>query len=104
MKFISVTDPKRLQHYRERNPPWIKLYRDLFSDPDFQKLPESARLQLLFLQTLVPEFDNKIPYDAKWLQGRMATDERMQIPLLAKTGWIRILEFATNGHEPKTKG
>lgn len=98
VKYISIVNPKRLQHYKQRNPPWIKLYRDIFSDPDFQKLTDSARLQLFFLETLAPEFDNKIPYDPEYLRRRLAPKGKLQIEAIARAGdFIKILEFATDG-------
>ncbi len=104
MKYISILNPNRLQHYKQRNPPWIKLYRDIFSDPDFQGLNDAARVQLLFLETLVPEFDNRIPYDSKYLRRRLATKERLQIPALEKAGFVKVLEFATDGHSGNGTG
>lgn len=31
------------QHYKDRNPPWIKLHRTLLDDPTFQRLPIASR-------------------------------------------------------------
>ncbi len=30
-KFIRVVNLERFQHYKDRNPPWIKLHRELLS-------------------------------------------------------------------------
>jgi hypothetical protein len=104
VKYIAILNANRLQHYKQRNPPWIKLYRDIFNDPDFQALSDSARIQLLFLETLAPEFDNKIPYDLEYLKRRLATKERFQIPALERAGFVKVLEFAKDGHSGNGTG
>ena len=35
---IRIKNWKKLQHFKDRTPPWIKLYRDLLDDPDWHDL------------------------------------------------------------------
>ena len=101
VKYISIVDPKRLQHYTHRNPPWIKLYRDLFTDPRFSRLTDAAKLQYVFLQTLVPECDNKIPWDDDWLKRRIGSGADLKVKELERLGFIHI----SNGNpKPPKKG
>jgi len=57
---IEIPNWKDLQHYKDRNPPWIKLHRSLLDDPDWHDLPASAARVLIGLQILASEFPDGI--------------------------------------------
>lgn len=45
---MKIKNWERFQHYKDRNPPWIKLYHDLLDDREFFALsPPAARLLIL---------------------------------------------------------
>jgi len=73
---LTVPNLERWQHYKDRKPPWIKLYSAALDDYEFTKLPDSARFHLLGIWLLASQLDNKLPDDAAWLQRRLhATSE-----------------------------
>lgn len=40
-----IKDWSKFQHFKDRNPPWVKLYRDILDDPDWHELDgESAKI------------------------------------------------------------
>jgi hypothetical protein len=48
------------QHYKGRRPPWIRLYRTLLDDFDFQSLDDASRALAPMLWLLASEFDGGI--------------------------------------------
>lgn len=45
---VSVKDWAKFQHYANRRPPWVKLYRDLLDDPEWYALPgETAKVLVM---------------------------------------------------------
>jgi hypothetical protein len=53
------------QHYKDRRPPWIKLYRNLLDDRDYLRLPTASRalapcLWLLASESETGEFDGSV--------------------------------------------
>ena len=59
MEYIVVNDWERHQHYKNRNPPWIKLETDIIEKYDrtghpkkFFLLPDNAKLTLVCLLCL----------------------------------------------------
>lgn len=46
---------KEFQHYKNRRPPWIKLYRTLLDDVDFNCLPDSSKVLAIMLWLLASE-------------------------------------------------
>ena len=61
---MRVRNWAELQHYRDRNPPWIKLHKRLLDDFEFQSLPVASRalapmLWLLASEEKDGEFDGR---------------------------------------------
>lgn len=48
------------QHYKQRRPPWIRLYRSLLDDFDFQCLPDASRALAPMLWLLASEYQSGI--------------------------------------------
>jgi hypothetical protein len=71
MQLLSVKNLARYQHYKHRNPPWIKLYRECWTDYTLRALTPAERLLFIGLSSLGMELQNAIPYDAKYLSSRL---------------------------------
>ena len=48
----------RFQHYRDRNPPWVKLHKQFLDDFDFHSLPVASRALAPMLWLLASEHDH----------------------------------------------
>ena len=67
-----IKDWKTFQRYKDRRPPWIKLYRSLLDDPDIMTLPDDVFRMLVCLWLVASEFeDGDIPIDAPAWRIRM---------------------------------
>lgn len=53
----------KFQHYKDRNPPWIKLHRDLLIDKEFMRLPLASKALAPMLWLLASEDINGV-FDA----------------------------------------
>ena len=54
---ITPKNWDQFQHYNKRRPPWIRLYKTLLDDFDFQSLPDASRALAPMLWLLASEFD-----------------------------------------------
>ena len=89
MEYIKVKKWGTFQHYKNRNPPWIKFHTSLLDDYEFQCLPDGAKWQLLLIWLVAARLDNRIPDDKKWLASllHVAPDD-LEIDLLLSRGWL----------------
>lgn len=76
---IRIRNWEKFQHYKKRNPPWIRLYRDLVDNPEWRQTSDSAARLLVELWLLASETDpgGRIPFDINllaWRTGRASTD------------------------------
>lgn len=75
MRYFAVRNFEKFQHYRDRKPPWIKLYRDLWGDVRFFRLKPDSKLLYIGLLTIASITDNRIPEDIPWLAAELRLGE-----------------------------
>lgn len=65
---MRIKNYSRFQHFKDRSPPWVKLYRDLLDDPDWHELDDRSSKILVMLWLIASEDENKdgvLPDDRK---------------------------------------
>jgi hypothetical protein len=68
----------KFQHFKDRRPPWVKLYRDLLDDMEWHQLEPRAAKALVMLWLIASENDGELP-EAKTLAFRLRTTERSEV-------------------------
>ena len=71
MEFISVTKWDDFQHYKERNPPWIKFYTTILNDNDIARLPDASKAHLFAIFLLASLYNNAIPADGDFIKSKI---------------------------------
>ena len=79
------------QHYKDRNPPWIKVYNTLLEDPAFAALPDASKGHVIGIWLLASRLENKIPADAKFIGNRINALSAVDLNLLYLMGFIEPL-------------
>jgi len=88
---MRVKNWEKFQHYKNRKPPWIRLYRDLLNDPEFVDLPGDAAKHLVMMWLIAsedPDKSGKLP-DAKVLAFRLrTTTEAIETSISQLSHWL----------------
>lgn len=58
---MRIKNWHQFQHFKDRRPPWIKLYRDLLDDLEWHNLDPKASKTLVMLWLIASEDDGKLP-------------------------------------------
>ena len=77
MNYIQIAEWETFQHYKHRDPPWIKLYSKLLDDDDFDRLPDDSKLLFYCLLLFASRRKNKIGVDFGWLQKKLPIKKRV---------------------------
>lgn len=83
---LKVKDWQKLQHYRDRKPPWIRLYRDCIDSPDWYELDGDAAKILIGLWCLAAEderLEGNLP-DLRHIAFRLRISEGVAREVLKK--------------------
>lgn len=69
---IKIKNWSEFQHYKDRNPPWIKLSTTLFQDYDFSSMQDASKLLAICIWTLASRYKDPqaglVPDDLEWIK------------------------------------
>lgn len=63
LNFISLCKWEEFQHYKDRDPPWIKLYRDILTTEAWVLGTDTSRLVQVASMLLAVRYKNRIPFN-----------------------------------------
>lgn len=86
--YFRIRNWSEYQHYKKKDPAWIKLYRSTLTDSDLMRLPVSTRWLAIGLLVLAAETNNEIPNDPDWITWRLRLEEAPDLSTLASVGFI----------------
>jgi len=97
MQYITIKNWEKFQHYKDRNPPWIKLLVEIIDEFDendepkkFHSLPDSAKLTFILLACLRSRHRSKIPYKYDKDIKKKLGIKRLNLQPLIDAGFITI--------------
>lgn len=96
MEYIKIKNWEELQHYKDRTPPWIKLYNHLLDDFEFSCLPDASKAHLLSIWLLASRTGNKIPNNAKWIGNKINATEDVDLKSLISLGFVEVIPSENN--------
>jgi hypothetical protein len=98
-QYLRVRNWEKFQHYKDRQPPWIKLHVSLIDDYEFTVLPDQIKYQLMGIWMLAAKTDNKIPVDAKWIRDKIGVKGKLNLDVLLAAGFLE--PWSDSGQEEK---
>jgi len=96
MEYLMVKNFENYQHYKDRNPAWIKLYNSLLDDYEFCHLPDVSKWHMVGIFLLASRYQNRIPYDEKWLAQKLSSDNGVDVDSLVSCGMLCVYQDASN--------
>ena len=72
---MKIKNWSKFQHFKDRKPPWVKLYRDLLDDIEWHELDPKAAKVLVMLWLIASEDEGSIPPN-KQLAFRLRMSEK----------------------------
>lgn len=96
MNFIKIVDWNKFQHYKKRNPPWIKFHTSLLDNEKFECLHNDSKVLLLCLWLFAARKGNgEIPYNAAYLQRKLPVGKKVNLQPLVDAGFIECYQDAS---------
>ncbi len=92
---FSVKNWGEFQHYKDRNPPWIKLHNHLLDDYDFEYLSDSEKGHLLCIWMLASRTKNKMPFDSRWITKKIGASSKVNLDALVDAGFLVVEQDAS---------
>lgn len=70
-RLLAVKNWNEFQHYKKRNPPWIKMHRAILDDYAFLALPDVSKGHLMLLWLFASQNNGMVPYDIPFLERKL---------------------------------
>jgi hypothetical protein len=86
--FLRVKNWSEFQHYKDRDPPWIKLHRKLLDDYEFCKLSDASKAHLMLIWIFAARSEGRVPADATFLQNKLGLSETPDLAGLVESGFL----------------
>lgn len=94
-EYLRVKNFDQFQHYRDRTPPWIKLYNAVLDDYDFACLPDESKWHLIAIWLLASRTENRIPNDAAWIAKRINAENTVDLNVFISGGFLLVEQCAS---------
>lgn len=88
MAELKIKNWERFQHYKDRNPPWIKLHYDLLSSRDWVVLDDASRLLAVVCMLLASRHDGYVPNDPEFIQRVAYLGKKVNLQPLIDCGFL----------------
>jgi hypothetical protein len=91
MQYFRVKNYEKFQHFKDRTPPWIKLYRDILDDPDWHELDGDTAKTLIGLWLIASEDETHqgaLPSVRKMAFRLRTTEDKLQKALSKLSHWL----------------
>jgi hypothetical protein len=86
--YLRVRNWEKFQHYKDRNPPWIKLHGALLEDEGFAALPDATKLHLIGIWLLASRLNNRIPASPGFIANRINATDSVDLKALMDAGFL----------------
>jgi hypothetical protein len=86
--YVRVRNWTKFQHYKHRDPPWIKLHSSLFEDEAFAALPDTSKAHLMGIWLLASRLNNRIPASAAFITKRINATTPVDLKALMDAGFL----------------
>lgn len=92
MRYLSIKNLEKHQHYKDRRPPWIKLHAEVLDDYEFLCLQDASKAHLMLLWVLASKMDNRIPNDPQFLAEKLGATSTVNVQELINQGFVQLSE------------
>lgn len=88
MVYLRVKNWEEFQHYKDRNPPWIKLHRTLLDDYEFSRLQDASKAHLMLIWLFASQRNGYVPDDPAFLKKKLGLEREPNLKLLIDHGLL----------------
>jgi len=91
-QYFRVRNLGKYQHYKNRNPTWIKLQTSILSDVEFSEMKQTQQLNFIKLILLASQNDNRLGYQSGTIAGHICAPKRFDLGFYLDMGFIEIID------------
>jgi hypothetical protein len=86
--YFEIKNWRKHQHYRDRNPPWIKLHVEILSSQDWVMLSDASKLLAVVCMVIAAKADGKVPNNPTYIKRVAYLDHEPKLNDLIRCGFL----------------
>ena len=90
-QYFKVRNFEKFQHYKDRNPSWIKLYSNLLNDMNFASMTDSQQINLVKIWLLASQNKNRLIFDSHTIGKQLGANSRISLQYFVDNEWLEII-------------
>lgn len=87
-KYYEVKNWSKYQHYKDRNPPWVKLHYEMLTSKDWVMLSDASKLLAVVCIMIASRHDGKVPADPEYVKRAAYLDKAPDFSKLVESGFL----------------
>lgn len=87
-EYLQIRNWHEFQHYKERNPPWIKLHVNIFASEDWVTLADASKLVMVACMIIGSKNGGKVPNNPDYIKRVAYLDKRPDLTPLIECGFF----------------
>lgn len=88
MNNLQVKNWEKFQHYKDRNPPWIKLHFEILASEDWVMLADASKLLMITCMMIASRNNGTIPNDPNYIKRVAYLDKLPNLTPLIECGFL----------------
>jgi hypothetical protein len=86
--YLKIRNWDDYQHYKNRNPPWIKLHYEILNSYDWVMLADASRTLMIVCMLIASRHEGRIPYDPEYIKRVGSLKSRPNLKPLIDIGFL----------------
>jgi hypothetical protein len=87
----------KFQHYKERNPPWIKLHAEILASADWVLLDDASKLLAVVCMVIAAKHDGCVPDSPQYIKRVAYLHKIPNLKPLIECGFLEIVQAGASG-------
>lgn len=89
-RMLRIRNWTKYQHYKDRNPPWIKLHVEILSSEDWVTLDDASKLLAMVCMVIGAKHDGCVPDNPDYIKRVAYLKKRPNLTPLIECGFLEI--------------
>jgi hypothetical protein len=90
--YLQIRNWKKFQHYKDRNPPWIKLHFEMLASEDWVTLSDASKLLVPVCMLIASKHEGMVPNNPDYIKRVAYLDKRPNLTPLISCGFLQIMQ------------
>lgn len=96
---FRIRNWSKFQHYKDRNPPWIKLHCEIFGSEDWVMLDDASKLLAIVCMVIAAKHDGEVPNNPDYIRRVAYLNAKPDLSPLLECGFLENVQAVASARK-----